>query len=208
MSETPVNAEICTIGHSDHSYEKFLDLLNAHGVSALADVRSSPYSRRAPHFNREVLKDELLVDGIAYVFLGDALGGRPKDATLFRRGAADYEAMAEEPTFKVGIDRLMEGIKRHRIALMCSERDPLECHRCLLVSRALKANGLAVVHILSSGTVVNHDQIEEDLLVRAGNPKAAGVIPRDLRLREAYREQAARVAFPAPRAPKEQMDLL
>lgn len=199
MSEHIIHSSVFTIGHSDHSYDDFLGLLRKHQITAIADVRSSPYSRRSPHFNREALRDELSADGVSYVFLGGELGGRPKDNSLFRRGAANYEAMAEQPAFKIGIERVVKGIEKYNIALMCSEKHPLECHRCLLVGRALKDSGIEVIHIFSDGGTIDHSILEEELLSLVYDERTIQAIPRDFRLREAYREQAARVAYPQPR---------
>lgn len=189
---------VFTIGHSTHSYDRFRQLLVSHGVSAIADVRSAPYSGRFPQFNREELKAELTADRIAYVYLGDLLGGRPKSRELFYRGAADYEAMAKLPAFRSGLDRVVEGSRKFAIALMCSERDPLECHRCLLVGRALAEREVRVEHILSDGHMCNHVNLEERLLASAGNAKEDFFMPREERLAAAYREQATRVAFHQP----------
>ena len=110
-------------------------------MPAVADVRSSPYSRHSPHFSRDELRAELRSEGISYVFLGNELGGRPKDRRFYCEGVADYEKMAQTPEFKTGLDRVIEGARKYRIALMCSEHDPLDCHRCLLVGRALAQRG-------------------------------------------------------------------
>ena len=125
--------EILTIGHSNLDYEHFLALLRGARVNAIADVRSLPSSRNNPQFNRDILKDELNRDRIAYVFLGAELGGRPKKKEFYSEGVADYEKMATDNTFKAGIDRVLKGAEKYHIALMCSEQNPLDCHRCLLV---------------------------------------------------------------------------
>src|ERR1700720_1713717 len=121
--------EVLTIGHSALPYERFLELLRHYSVTAVADVRTAPYSRHSPQFNKDTLRNELRHDGIAYVFLGQELGGRPKDKQLFCKGVADYEKMARVADFAKGLDRVVEGAKNYRIAMMCSEHDPLECHR-------------------------------------------------------------------------------
>src|SRR5579872_6567480 len=113
--------EVLTIGHSTLPYERFLALLRQASVTAVADVRTAPFSRHFPHFNSDVLRDELRHDNIAYVFLGKELGGRPKDKRFFCDGVADYEKMAETEEFERGLDRVIEGAKKYRIAMMCSE---------------------------------------------------------------------------------------
>lgn len=190
--------EVLTIGHSTLPYEKFLELLRLAKVTAIADVRSAPYSRQFPQFNRETLSNELRVDGVAYVFLGKELGGRPSERRFFCEGVADYEKMAQASEFSKGLDRVIEGAKKYRIALMCSERDPLDCHRCLLVGRALARCGVCVNHILDSGNVVSQDRIEDKLLELSGRNADDFFAPRAERLATAYRERARKVAFAEP----------
>lgn len=189
--------EIFSIGHSTFEYDTFLRLLRKHSINAIADVRSSPFSRRYPHFNRSILKDELRADNIAYAFLGDELGGRPKESQFFCEGVADYEKMALVPDFSKGIERVLDGASRYRIALMCSEHNPLDCHRCLLVGRALKERGASVAHILSNGSLRTHDQVEDDLRAIAGQNQSQTdmLSTADERLASAYRYQARRVAY-------------
>lgn len=184
---------ILTIGHSTHSYEEFLRLLRGAGVTAVADVRSSPFSRHQPQFNTDELQKELRLDKIKYAFLGDELGGRPKDKRLFYEGVADYEKMALTPEFRKGLDRISRGSNEFKIALMCSEHDPLDCHRCLLVGRALKSCGIAVAHILFNGQQKTQDEIESDL-VEMLKQNRADLFPDD-QIAAAYRDRSQRVAF-------------
>jgi uncharacterized protein (DUF488 family) len=171
-------------------------------VTAVADVRSAPVSRFAPHFNKDRLARSLAEQGIAYVFLGKELGGRPERPELFSDGVADYEKMAKLPLFKAGIDRLLAGAESHRVAIMCAEADPLDCHRCLLVGRALAEAGVDVGHILSSGQVLTHAEIEDRLLDLAGLTNE-NLLPasRDERLTEAYRARARKAAYAVRKAP-------
>lgn len=189
---------ILTIGHSAHSSEGFIALLRAAAVTAVADVRTSPYSRRHPQFNRDALRDELRRYGISYVFLGKELGGRPSDSALYCEGVADYEKMAETPDFQTGLDRVVEGARTHRVALMCSERDPMDCHRCLLVSRALAQRGVNVKHVLSDGQTISQSEVEDRLLETSSRDREDLFAPRSERLAMAYREHARKVAFAEP----------
>ena len=191
----PERVEVLTMGHSTQSFTDFLELLRKAEVTAIADVRSVPYSRRVPHFNRETLKEALGGENIAYVFIGDELGGRPKSQELFSDGAADYEKMAQSESFSHGLDRVIEGARTYRIALMCAERDPLDCHRCLLVGRALKERGVDVRHILSSGKTAGQDEIEEKLLAMADLADKDLFRSRKTRLAAAYRGKARKAAF-------------
>jgi uncharacterized protein (DUF488 family) len=187
--------EVLTIGHSTHAPERFSALLRGAGVTAVADVRTAPWSRRHSQFNRETLHAALRSEGIAYVFLGRELGGRPSAPEFYRDGVADYEKMAQAPAFQDGIDRLIAGARRYRVALMCSEREPLHCHRCLLVSRALAQRGVGVSHILDDGSLVSHAAIEDKLLEIASRDGADLFASRPERLAAAYREYGRKVAF-------------
>jgi uncharacterized protein (DUF488 family) len=190
--------EVLTIGHSTHSRELFLALLQRAHVSALADIRSVPHSRHLTHFNRDELKQTLREAGIKYVFLGKELGGRPVDPQMYCNGVADYEKMAAAPQFQNGLERVIGGARKYRIALMCSEHDPLDCHRCLLVGRALLARGVHVQHVLSDGQIINQTQIEHRLLELAGREADDLLASRDERLALAYQDRARRVAFAEP----------
>ena len=190
--------DILTIGHSTHPWDRFIALLRGAEVTAVADVRSAPYSRRAPQFSREVLTSRLREAGIAYVYLGQDLGGRPADKTLFCDGVVDYERVAATPGFAAGLDRVIAGSGRHRIALMCAERDPLDCHRCLLVGRRLRERGVTVGHILSDGTIQPHSEIEARLLAIANADADDMFESHAERLARAYRAYGRKAAYEAP----------
>ena len=147
-------ATIWTVGHSNHPFDAFRRLLEAEGIEVVADVRSSPYSRFAPQFNREDLERALRDAGLRYLFLGEALGGRPaREEHYDAEGHALYGPMSEEPSFQAAIDRLLAGAQTHRIALLCSEAHPRDCHRRLLVGKVLAERGIALRHILPGGLV-------------------------------------------------------
>lgn len=193
MADTAV--EVLTIGHSTLPYERFLALLRQASVTAVADVRTAPFSRHFPHFNRDTLREELRLDNVAYVFLGEELGGRPKGQGFYCDGVADYERMAETADFARGLLRVIEGASKFRIAMMCSEQDPLECHRCLLVGRALRDRGVTVRHILGNGKIVDHEQIEDKLMEMSRKSDLDLFEPPAKRLAAAYRDRAMKVAF-------------
>jgi uncharacterized protein (DUF488 family) len=186
---------IFTIGHSTHTYERLLSLLRSVGITAIADVRTSPYSRHFPQFNKEQLSTELRLDGVAYSFLGKELGGRPKGRQHYSDGVADYERMAKAPDFQHGIQRVLEGARKFRVALMCSEHDPLDCHRCLLVGRVLAERGVSVKHIHSDGGIIGHDEVEERLLKLEGQQGDDLFISRSERLAIAYQRRARKIAY-------------
>ncbi len=186
---------IFSLGHSTHTYGRFLELVRKAGVTAIADVRTSPFSRHFPHFNRDILKNELRTDGIVYSFLGKELGGRPTGRQFYCDGVADYERMARSPDFTQGLERVLEGARKYHIALMCSEHDPLDCHRCLLVGRVLAERGVGVKHILMDGVIVDHRDIEERLLTSQGRESTDLFLSLSERLAEAYRKRSRKVAY-------------
>jgi len=156
--------KLFTIGHSNHSIDVFLELLQKHQITALADVRSHPYSRYSPHFNQDNLNKYLKNINIAYVFLGKELGARTTDSSCYVNGKALYELIANTEEFKKGLERIYQGLEKYNIALMCSEQDPITCHRAILISRHLKNKGLNIYHILKNGELEEHSQLEERLL--------------------------------------------
>jgi uncharacterized protein (DUF488 family) len=146
---------VWTVGHSNHDFETFGTLLASQEIEFLVDVRSFPYSRFAPQFNREELEASLPPRGIRYLFFGDDLGGRPSSAAHYDvDGHALYGPMSEEPGFRAAIKRVLDGASSHRLALLCSEAQPHDCHRRLLVGRVLTHNGTELRHILPDGAVV------------------------------------------------------
>lgn len=155
---------VFTTGHSNLELAKFVALLKQHAIQAVADVRSSPYSQYNPQFNREPLLRVLQEQGISYVFLGEELGARRSERECYLNGRADYELITHTPAFKRGIERVVQGAAKMRVALMCAEKDPVDCHRCILVSPQLRQLGLAVSHILTDGTLESHEQTEKRLL--------------------------------------------
>jgi uncharacterized protein (DUF488 family) len=156
-----------TIGHSNHPIEHFLALLRRHGVEVVADVRSRPYSRFVPHFHQERLARLLQEEGLGYLFLGRELGGKPvRDDPPPAR--LDYKTRIEEPSFREGIQRLLDTIADRRVALVCRERDPLDCHRLHLICRYLRIMALDIRHILPDGEMEAQQATERRLLERAG----------------------------------------
>lgn len=191
---------VLTVGHSNHSLEGFMALLLQHGVTALADVRSVPHSRRHPHFNRAALAAALTARGIDYVFLGRELGGRTRDPDLYEHGRVSYERIQRTEGFRAGIDRVLRGAGRHSIVLMCAEREPLDCHRTLLVARALDRRGLEILHIHADGRLERHadamDRLVEKFDLHAEGDLFRGPRSRAELVAEAVTRQASKVAYP------------
>ena len=191
--------DVFTIGHSNVPIDRFVALLRQAGVTAVADVRSVPTaSRRFPWFSKSNLAKRLAGDGIDYTPMGDVLGGRPRDERLYCDGIADYEAMAREPYYLDGLARLTEEAARSCICLMCAEREPLKCHRCLLVARSLAERGLAVGHILYDGTIEAQAATERRLLALTGKDCDLFAPGQPERLAAAYRQQAGEAAYRHP----------
>ena len=184
-----------TIGHSNHPIEAFIRLLQGHGVTAVGDVRSHPYSRYAPQYSRDPLKVALAQKGIAYVFLGKELGARSKDPGCYKEGKVQYDRLARQPQFAEGISRVTEGMKQYCIALMCAEKDPLECHRTLLVARKLHEAGVEIAHIHVDGSLEEHRTLESRLLELCKLPEGDMFKRRDEFISEAYAIQGERVAY-------------
>lgn len=145
---------IFTVGHSTHEIGKFIGLLKMHDITAICDVRSSPYSRFNPQYNREVLNRSLQDAGIKYVFLGEELGARSKDPSCYRNGRVQYNLLAKTELFQNGIKRIRHGLEKgYKMALVWAEKDPLDCHRTVLVARNLDREGFSIFHILSDGSL-------------------------------------------------------
>jgi uncharacterized protein (DUF488 family) len=196
---------IYPIGHSTHSIQRFLELLLRHGITAVADVRSQPYSRQNPHFNREALTKSLRKAGVAYVFLGRELGARSEDPACYADGKVQYDRLARSPLFQEGLRRVIAGTKDHRIALMCAEHDPLGCHRCILIAREIERGAINVVHILCSGALETQTAALERLTSELGLREASLFQSRQQSVEEAYRIRGEQIAYrrgdnAAPRA--------
>jgi len=150
-----------TIGHSNHAEEHFVGLLRQYQIEVVADVRSQPFSKYTPHFNREVLSGILSRQGLQYWFMGDQLGGRPADPSYYdAAGHVLYHRVAEADYFLEGLQQLESGIPSFRVAIMCSEEDPLICHRHRLIARVLRGRGLPIQHIRGDGRTENYEQVE------------------------------------------------
>jgi hypothetical protein len=204
--ESDISAcRLFSIGHSNHDWPRFVELLRAAGVTAVADVRSQPYSRWLPQYNRNELAQGLQVQDIVYGFLGNLLGGRPQREDVYTLdGQVDYERVRATAAFRRGLDQLVEALDQHKVAMLCAEEDPLDCHRGLMIAPALVEGGILPVHLRGDGAVETTANMEDRLLTVTGcganlmDGLFAGLISADERqqfLREAYRAQAKRKAF-------------
>jgi len=190
---------VFTIGNSTHPQEHFICLLRQHGITALCDVRSAPYSRMNPQFDRGELGKSLLALGIEYRFLGKELGARSDDSRCYENGKVQYERLAETALFKYGLRRVLKGLNEgFRIALMCAEKEPLGCHRTILVARHLTTFGIDVVHIHADGCLETHDAAMSRLANMLNLPEHDMFHSREELLANVYREQGERIAYEVP----------
>ena len=186
---------IYTIGHSNHEIAKFIKLLKEHDITAVCDVRSAPYSKYAPQFNCDSIKDKLKMSGIQYVYLGKELGPRSEKQECYIDGKVQYNLLAQTNAFKEGIARVKKGLENFRVALMCSEKDPAICHRTILVCRHLRNDEFEIYHILEDGSLENNRDTERRLMEILKIPKQTLFdLPEDL-IERAYDEQGDRIAY-------------
>jgi len=186
---------VFTIGHSVHPIADFLQLLKTHKIKAVADVRSSPYSKFIPQYNRKVLQKSLADEGIDYVFLGDELGARRSESECYIDGQVIYDLVAQTPAFEEGVQRIVQGASKMRIAMMCAEKDPLTCHRAILVSRHVKVKVGQILHILEDGSIETHASAEERLLRECKLQEGDLFKSPEQLANEAYAKRGAKIAY-------------
>lgn len=186
-----------TIGHSNHSLEAFLALLARHEVTAIADVRSQPLSRRFPWFSKEPLQASLKAAGIQYVFLGRELGARREECECYIGNTVSFEQVAAAPLFAAGLVRLKEGMQNYRTALLCAEKDPLDCHRTILIARQA-ATFATIRHILADGSLEAHEDSERRLLAEYQQSEEELFCSHQERLAQAYDRRASEIAWGDP----------
>ncbi|MHB8772075.1 MAG: DUF488 domain-containing protein [Syntrophales bacterium] len=172
-----------------------MEMLNAHDITALCDVRSSPYSRFMPQYNRELLKEEMARHRIAYLYLGAELGPRSPDPACYENEKVQYKRLAATEIFQQGLGRLRKGMETHRVALMCAEKEPLMCHRMILICRNLAGDDIVIRHILEDGSLEDNRDTEKRLL------KLLKIDPADLfsteadQIERAYDLQGEKIAY-------------
>ena len=187
--------ELLTIGHSTHSIDAFIALLKRHGITALADVRSHPYSRHCSQYSKDALKNALAQAQIAYVFLGKELGARSENPACYRQGKVQYDLLAKEPLFAQGLERLRQGMEMYKIALMCAEKDPLDCHRAVLVARRMFESGTPVQHIHADGHLEGHLAMEGRMLKLHKMSEHDMFRSREEIVADAYRIHGEQIAY-------------
>jgi uncharacterized protein (DUF488 family) len=192
----PERHTLYTIGHSNHKTEDFLGLLRRHKITLVADVRSAPYSRYCPQFNKDILAANLKAAGIEYIFLGKELGAHPDDSSCFQNGCVNLQRIANRKEFRRGLQRLLTDSLKCRIALMCAEKEPLQCHRTILISRYLR-HDLCIKHILADGGVEEHLETEHRLLkmLEIEPPLFEPAKTEKELIEQAYDQQAQRISL-------------
>lgn len=194
MSELPI---LFTIGHSTRTLDEFVSLLKQNEINAVADVRSSPFSRYMPHFNRDALQQSLKTHDIQYVFLGDELGARREERECYVEGVAKYGLIEKTAAFAEGLERIRKGASKFRIAMMCAEKDPLTCHRTILVAKALKGE-YEFRHVVTEHKVLSQRELEQELLARWNMSHPELFQQPGEMLEEAYRRQSEEIAYAVP----------
>ncbi|MES1180303.1 MAG: DUF488 domain-containing protein [Verrucomicrobiota bacterium] len=184
-----------TIGHSDHELATLVQLLRQHKVAVVADVRSQPYSARLPQFNKELLERGLRENGLQYVFLGVELGARRDEAECYVDGQARYELVAKTIAFAKGLQRVRNGLGKFNVALLCAEKDPLTCHRTILVCRHLRGLGFPIQHIHEDGSLEPHEAAEERLLQITGDAEPFLFASHQEQIERAYDRQGLKIAY-------------
>ena len=183
-----------TIGHSIHSIEGFIELVGMHSITAVCDVRSNPYSRYNPQFNREPFREKLKEHHISYVFLGNELGPRSDDPGCYEDSRVQYYKLAKKDLFQQGLNRLKEGMKSFRIAMMCAEKDPITCHRMILICQHLRSNEIEIKHILEDGSLEDNQDSERRLMQVLKIPELQLFESPEELIKRAYKIQGKKIA--------------
>ena len=186
---------IYTVGHSSHTSEHFVSLLRRFRIDLLVDVRSTPYSQWHPQFNKEQFSLMLKAGNIDYLFLGRELGARSDDKSCYTDGQVQYSLLARTPLFQSGIECVLERSRQFTIALMCAEKEPLECHRSLLVGKALADQGKQLCHIHADGSLETEYEAMSRLLALMNMPELTLFESRDDLVDLACKKQERIIAY-------------
>lgn len=192
MNAEPRKTCLYTIGHSDANQTDLISALKTYAVDVVVDVRSSPYSRRNPQFNREALQHSFRGACIRYLFLGRELGARREEPECYVNGQARYDLIEKSESFRCGLERLRKGLEKFHVALLCAESDPITCHRMVLICKCLRNDETEIRHIRRDATYETNQQAEMRMLNAVGlnTSFATPAI-----LEKAYQLQADRIAY-------------
>jgi len=182
---------IYTVGHSNHDADEFVRILQGFSIDVVVDVRSAPYSKYCPQFNKEIIEQVLTNSGIKYLFLGKELGARPNDQSCYVDARVSFEELRSSDFFQQGISKLLDCIEKYNIAIMCSEKEPINCHRAILISRVLAEKGTSVKHILGEMESLDHKDLEAMLLKKFKIEETlfGTAFSRQSDIEEAYKKQ-------------------
>jgi uncharacterized protein (DUF488 family) len=187
--------KLYTIGYSKYSLESFVNTLAKYGINAIADVRSTPFSRFKSEFNKDCFSEYLNKQGIKYVFLGKECGARFGDRNCYIDGKADYKLIAQHEVFQKGLKRIREGLKKFNVALMCAENDPIYCHRMILICRSLKQFNTPIYHIFNIDKIESQYKAEIRLLKLFNLDQLKLFDSKNDQLMRAYDKQGDKIAF-------------
>lgn len=200
MTRENNGSALYSIGHSTLPIDDFIALLRRHEIQAIGDVRSAPYSRFNPQYSKDALEGVLRFNGIAYVFLGKELGGRRVFASEFGDRKVDYDRVAKTDSFRSGLRRLRVGASKMKVAMLCAEKDPLTCHRTILIARYLKEMVPDILHIHHDGSIETQEEVEERLLAESNLKNTELFRTREQLIHEAYHKRELAIAYEEPEA--------
>jgi len=195
MNRTEKKYLIYTAGYSCLTIDSFILTIKKYGITTVVDVRSIPYSQYKPEFNCEYLSDFLKKEKIRYVFLGDSCGARIDAPECYIRGKADYRLIAQHPLFQKGLSDIRTLLQTDTIVLLCAEKDPLSCHRTILLCRHLRSDNLQIEHLLCDGSVEDHETTEERVLKLHCLDQPDLFMTKNERLEKAYDLQGDTIAY-------------
>ena len=158
--------DIYTLGHSNYTIEKLIDMLKKYNINCVVDIRGTPYSKYNVQFDKEIIKYTLTKAGFIYIYMAKEFAAKRINKESYNEeGYSDFELVVNEKDFLDGIERLKNGCnKGYRIALLGAMQEPIRCHRSILVGRALIKYGFNVKHILDDSSIASQDDIEDMLL--------------------------------------------
>ena len=154
---------IFTIGHSNHPFSRFMELIQKQDIRMVVDVRTRPYSKYTPYYSKKPLEEGLKEYQVEYVYLGNKIGGKPDNAKFYHDGELLYHIMEADEKYQEGLKILLELARDNRIVIMCSEEDPYHCHRHHLISQSLLKNNFQITHIRGNG---NLEKVRSDYQTR------------------------------------------
>ena len=188
---------IYTIGHSNREADEFVQILYSYRIQLVVDVRSAPFSKYCPQFNKNIIQEKLIHSGIEYIFLGKELGARPEYKDYYVNNKVSFDKLKSSTSFKKGISRLFAEAKNKNIAIMCSEKEPINCHRSILISRVLEEQGVKVKHIINETEALDCYSFEEKLLEKFKIQKTLfdTESSRKLNIDEAYKKQEQIISY-------------